>query len=194
MSMTELSSLPTVTVVVGSTRPVRIGDQIGEEIARTVSSAVHAGVRVVDLRELALPSLDEPRPPAFGQYANAHTLDWKSIVDGSDAVVFVTPQYNAGYPGDLKNAIDYLYAEWAGKPAAIVSYGAHGGGQAADQLASVLSFMKLDLAPEPVQITVPQEAYGTDWRLTDPAAVVEPVRKQLTDLARHLLDRVLVAA
>lgn len=192
--MSDVKTRPTLTVIVGSTRPVRIGDQIGEEVTRTLSVAVDAGVRVVDLRELALPSLDEPRPPALGQYVNPHTLQWKGLVDGSDAVVFVTPQYNGGYPGDLKNAIDYLYAEWTGKPVAIVSYGAHGGAQAVDQLTSVLTFMKMDLAPEAVQITVPQDAYGTDWRLTDPAAVIEPVREELSGLARHLLDRVLVAA
>lgn len=192
--MSDVTTRPTLTVIVGSTRPVRIGDQIGEEVARTLSATVDADVRVVDLRELALPSLDEPRPPALGGYANAHTLDWKGVVDGSDAVVFVTPQYNGGYPGDLKNAIDYLYAEWTGKPVAIVSHGAHGGAQAADQLTSVLQFMKMDLAPEAVRITVPQDAYGADWRLTDPAVVIEPVREGHSGLAQHLLDRVLVAA
>lgn len=192
--MSDVTTRPTLTVIVGSTRPVRIGDQIGEEVARTLSATVDADVRVVDLRELALPSLDEPRPPALGGHANAHTLDWKGVVDGSDAVVFVTPQYNGGYPGDLKNAIDYLYAEWTGKPVAIVSHGAHGGAQAADQLTSVLQFMKMDLAPEAVRITVPQDAYGADWRLTDPAVVIEPVREGHSGLAQHLLDRVLVAA
>lgn len=46
-------------------------------------------------------------------------------------------QYNWGYPAALKNAIDYLYHEWKGKPAAIVSYGTRGGGKAAAQLQQV---------------------------------------------------------
>jgi NAD(P)H-dependent FMN reductase len=52
--------------------------------------------------------------------------------------VFVTPQYNWGYPAPLKNAIDHLYKEWHGKPAMIVSYGHHGGGKCASQLNQVL--------------------------------------------------------
>ena len=56
----------------------------------------------------------------------------------ADAVVFVTPQYNWGYPASLKNAVDHLHGEWAGKPAMIVSYGSRGGGLCAGQLRQVL--------------------------------------------------------
>ena len=52
-------------------------------------------------------------------------------------------QYNWGYPAVLKNAIDYLYHEWKGKPAAIVSYGGHGGGKGAAQLHQVSSTLQL---------------------------------------------------
>ena len=46
-------------------------------------------------------------------------------------------QYNWGYPAALKNALDYLYRSWNGKPAMIVSYGSHGGGKGAAQLKQV---------------------------------------------------------
>ena len=46
-------------------------------------------------------------------------------------------QYNWGYPAALKNALDYLYHEWKGKPAVIISYGTRGGGRAAAQLKEV---------------------------------------------------------
>ena len=46
-------------------------------------------------------------------------------------------QYNWGYPAALKNALDYLYQSWNGKPAMIVSYGSHGGGKGAAQLKQV---------------------------------------------------------
>lgn len=48
-------------------------------------------------------------------------------------------QYNCGYPAVLKNALDYLYHEWRGKSAGIISYGGQGGGQGAAQLAEVTS-------------------------------------------------------
>ena len=49
-------------------------------------------------------------------------------------------QYNWGYPASLKNALDYLFPEWNGKPAGIISYGGRGGGKAAAHLAEVTNF------------------------------------------------------
>jgi NAD(P)H-dependent FMN reductase len=64
-------------------------------------------------------------------------------VSAADAFVFVTPQYNWGYPAPLKNALDHLYKEWANKPAVIVTYGGHGGGKCGRQLKQVLKGLKM---------------------------------------------------
>ncbi len=74
----------------------------------------------------------------FSQYHQPHTQTWSQLISSHDAFIFITPQYNWGYPAALKNAIDYLFNEWKGKPALIVSYGGHGGGKAAAQLRVVL--------------------------------------------------------
>jgi NAD(P)H-dependent FMN reductase len=52
--------------------------------------------------------------------------------------VFVTPQYNWGIPAGLKNALDYLFHEWGGKPAVVVTYGGHGGGKCGEAMQVVL--------------------------------------------------------
>ena len=110
-----------IGIVTASTRPRRIG----HHIAAWVRGLAPEGVELVDvdLRELALPLLDEPEMPSDGNYVHEHTRNWASIVEGLDAVVFVMPEYNRGYSAGLKNAIDYLYAEWSGKPVACVGYG-----------------------------------------------------------------------
>ncbi|WP_448231910.1 NADPH-dependent FMN reductase [Microbacterium lacticum] len=118
---------PRIAIIVGSARPVRIGDQLGAEIARVVEASSDADVRTLDLREIGLPMLDEPLMAALGQYAHAHARVWAAQVADADAVIFLTPQYNGGHPASLKNAIDYLGAEWRGLPGAIVSYGGRGG-------------------------------------------------------------------
>jgi NAD(P)H-dependent FMN reductase len=56
-------------------------------------------------------------------------------VDRADGFIFVTPEYNHGYPAALKNALDHLYREWVYKPAALVTYGGFSSGyRAAEQL------------------------------------------------------------
>src|SRR3989344_5448802 len=57
----------------------------------------------------------------------------KKIEEG-DAFVMVTPEYNHGTSGVLKNALDWVYPEWNNKPVAFVSYGGVGGARAVEQL------------------------------------------------------------
>jgi len=74
----------------------------------------HAGfdVTLVDLAEVGLPLLDEPRPPQRGQYEHEHTRRWSEIVRAADAYVLVVPEYNHSYNAATKNALDYLAKEW----------------------------------------------------------------------------------
>ncbi|GAA0036126.1 NADPH-dependent FMN reductase [Brevibacterium metallidurans] len=188
--MTDTTT-PLIRIIVGSVRPVRVGDQIAAAVAEIIADAADARTEIIDLADLNLPLLDEPRMPALGDYQNAHTKEWADIVSGSDGIVFVTPQYNAGYPASLKNAIDYLFAEWKDKPALIISYGGHGGGMSGAQLRSVLDFIGLDLVGDNVEITLPRDSYGPDWRLVDAQAVVAPYTEELRTAARAL-DRSLV--
>lgn len=186
-----MTDTPLIRIIVGSVRPVRVGDQIAAAVAEIIADAADARTEIIDLADLNLPLLDEPRMPALGDYQNAHTKEWADIVSGSDGIVFVTPQYNAGYPASLKNAIDYLFAEWKDKPALIISYGGHGGGMSGAQLRSVLDFIGLDLVADNVEITLPRDSYGPDWRLVDAQAVVAPYAEELRSAARAL-DRSLV--
>lgn len=190
--MTEITERPLISIVVGSVRPVRIGDQIAEAIAPIIAEASGARVQIIDLAELNLPMLDEPLMPAMGNYTHAHTKAWSEIIAGSDSVVFLTPQYNGGYPAALKNAIDYLYAEWKAKPALIVSYGGHGGGQAAAQLQQVLDFIGLNTAAGSVEITIPRDGYGTDWRLVDAEPIVAIEADALRAASATLTENALV--
>src|SRR2546430_11683249 len=73
-------------------------------------------------------------PPIMGQYSKPHTKAWAAKIGSFDAYVFVTPEYNHGTSGALKNAIDFLFAEWNNKAAGFVSYGGASGARAVEQL------------------------------------------------------------
>jgi NAD(P)H-dependent FMN reductase len=136
--------MPTLTIIVGSTRPGRAGQTIAEWFADRARTHAGFDVEVADLAEIGLPLLDEPNHPRLGQYTKQHTKDWSAIVDRADAVVFVTPEYNYGYPAALKNAIDFLHREWRDKPAGFVSYGGVAAGtRAVQQLKQVVTTLRM---------------------------------------------------
>jgi NAD(P)H-dependent FMN reductase len=148
-------SQPKLLIVVASTRPGRVGRPVGDWF--TMTAREHGGFEVeeVDLAELALPLLDEPNHPRLKQYQHEHTKRWSAIVDATDAVVFVTPEYNHGYPAALKNAIDYLHEEWKHKPLGFVSYGGIAGGtRAVQQLKQVTGAVMLVSAQNSVNIAM----------------------------------------
>src|SRR5213075_3565363 len=79
----------------------------------------------------------------MGQYSKPHTKAWAAKIGSFDAYVFVTPEYNHGISGALKNAIDFLFAEWNNKAAGFVSYGGASGARAVEQLRLVLAEVQM---------------------------------------------------
>mgnify|MGYP001598636218 CR=1 FL=1 len=181
---------PRISLIVGSARPVRIGRQLTDATASVIADTVDADIQILDLAEIALPMLDEPLMAGMNQYSHDHTFAWAKMIADSDAVVFVTPQYNAGYPAALKNAIDYIYAEWKAKPASIVSYGGHGGVASAKQLREVLEFIGLDLVDGSINYTINQPDYNADWGLGDADEVVARYADQVRTMAIELMAKV----
>ena len=126
--------MPRIGVILGSTRPGRRGEQVARWVMDIACRRSDSDFELVDLADYPLPHLDEPLPPNMGQYQNTHTQNWAATIGRFDGFVFVTPEYNHSTPGVLKNAIDYLYAEWNNKAMGVVSYGAAGGVRAAEHL------------------------------------------------------------
>src|SRR5450432_3830534 len=123
-----------LSVIIGSTRPGRVGLPIGQWFFECAKAHGKFDVQLVDLKEQNLPLLDEPKHPRFSQYEHEHTKAWSAIVAESDAFVFVTPEYNYSPAPALLNALDYLFHEWAYKAAGFVSYGGVSGGIRAVQM------------------------------------------------------------
>jgi NAD(P)H-dependent FMN reductase len=128
-----------VAVVTGSTRPGRNNEAVSRWVYELASKRSDAEFELVDIAEYNLPLLDEPVPPSLGQYTHDHTKTWAQKIASFDAYVFVTPEYNHGTSGALKNAIDYLYREWNNKAAGFVSYGSAGGARAVEHLRLVMA-------------------------------------------------------
>lgn len=165
-------SKPLLQIIVASTRPGRVGAAVADWIRDRAGAHGGFAVEVVDLAEVDLPFLDEPHHPRLGRYVHQHTEDWSATVSRADAFVFVTPEYNHGYPAALKNAIDFLHAEWQHKPVGFVSYGGVAGGTRAVQaLKPVLASLKM--VPAVAAVPIPFVATHLDDGRFQPTEALE---------------------
>ena len=127
-----------IAVIIGSTRPGRNGEAVAKWVYEIARKRSDAEFELVDIKDFNLPLLDEPVPPSLGKYTKEHTRVWAAKIDSFDAYVFVTPEYNHGISGALKNAIDFLFKEWNNKAAGFVGYGGAMGVRAVEHLRLVM--------------------------------------------------------
>ena len=132
-----------IGVILGSTRPGRNGKAVADWVMDQAKQRSPVTYELVDLADYPLPHLDEVLPASWGQYSGEHTKAWAAKIASYDGFVFVTPQYNHSTSGVLKNAIDYLYAEWNNKAADFVSYGALGGSRAIEHLRGIAAELQI---------------------------------------------------
>jgi NAD(P)H-dependent FMN reductase len=178
-------SRPVLQVLVASTRPGRRGFPVATWIERVAEQHGGFDVELVDLAERELPLLDEPNHPRLGQYVHQHTKDWSETVSRADAFLFVTPEYNHSYPGALKNALDYLSAEWADKAAGIVSYGGVSAGlRAATALKPVLTSLRMIPVVEAVSIPFVAQFFTDDDEFAPNAELESGAKAMLDELLR----------
>ncbi|HLS49793.1 MAG TPA: NAD(P)H-dependent oxidoreductase [Actinomycetaceae bacterium] len=136
-----------IGIVISSSRPTRIGHKVAQWVANLAPEGVE--VDTIDLAQLDLPFLGEPEQPATGNYTMASTVSWSERVRGYDGLIVTVPEYNAGYPAVLKNAIDTLHAEWNGLPIGTIGYGWGAAESAVRQFGEVLDRVQAVRLPGP---------------------------------------------
>jgi len=130
--------MPRLTIIIASVREGRGGDALARWFIERARQHGKFDVQVADLRELNLPLMNEPHHPRLKKYVHESTKQWSAIVDGSDAFVFVSAEYNYSTPPALVNALDTVYHEWTYKPVGFVTYGGISGGLRAMQMTRMM--------------------------------------------------------
>lgn len=154
--MADTRDTPHVQIIVGSVREGRMAGPVGRWIAARFEAEFGRPAEIVDLRDWALPDFDSAQSPAMGEYPQARQRAFAATIARGDAFVTISPEYNHGYTGALKNAFDWIYAEWAGKPMAFVSYGNAGGSRSVQQVKQVLGELRA-FAVEPLVSLRPRD-------------------------------------
>lgn len=172
-------------IIIASTRPVRGGEAIAKWFFAFAQQHGRFEVELVDLREINLPLLDEPRHPRMAKYEHDHTKRWSALVQAGDAFVIVTPEYNFGPPPALINALDYVYREWNYKAVAFVSYGGISGGLRSVQMTKqIVTTLKMVPIVEAVAVPFYSNHIGEDGVFKNTTAHDDAARAMLDELHR----------
>ena len=162
-----------IGIIIGSTRPTRRSPMIAQWFYENLPTD-ELEFELIDLATFDLPFLDEKALPQTMQYEHKKTKLWSQTIQSLDGFIFIVPQYNWGYPAVLKNALDYLYQEWANKPACLVTFGGHGGTQ--DQIALRLVMQGLKM---PTLAVAPQITLAPSASTEETLAILETYRPLL---------------
>lgn len=176
-----------IQIIIGSTRPGRVGPQIANWMVDNLPKSNDAVYEIIDISAWNLPMYDEPIHPSMNQYKYDHTKAWSQKIKEATAFIFLTPEYNAGYPASIKNAIDFLYHEWREKPVMIASYGVGGGPTASAQLRQVAERLKMLPVDTSPAFTIGADMRGEDGQIKDINEAFDPYVANLRIAGEELL-------
>jgi NAD(P)H-dependent FMN reductase len=180
--------VPRIAMIVGSTRPDRFADKPVSWLRDRLGRRSDLTLEIVDIRDHLFPMYESAVAPAraLREYPNEEVARFGRAIDGADGFLVVTSEYNHGYPAALKNAIDYVFAEFNRKPVSFVGYGNVGGARAIEQLRLVS--IELEMAPLRQAIHILPElmrpAMGAD---PFTAEIFAPLDQRLESLADELV-------
>jgi NAD(P)H-dependent FMN reductase len=134
-----------ILVILGSVREGRMAEPVGRWVCEQAAARDALACELVDLKAWDLPFYPFADAPAKGNYRDPLQRRWADKVAGADGYVLIAPEYNHGPPAVLKNALDFVYAEWNRKPVTFVGYGGNGGARSIEQLTAAAR--ELQMAP-----------------------------------------------
>lgn len=177
-----------ISIIVGSVRQGRLAISPARWILERLRQQEGVDARLLDLQDYPMPFFDAPLPPAMPgrpAYENPVVQRWTQAIAESDGFIIITPEYNHGPPAVLKNAIDWVFPEWARKAVAFVGHGSVGGARAIEQLRAIAT--EVQLAPIRSAVHLPATALYAHFQGQD----VAPHLAELDNVADQMIDDLL---
>lgn len=164
-----------VPVILGTAREGRRTENAARFVHGIVSARPEVETALIDVRDFRMPATDDrEETPMVKKY--------REIIARADALVIVTPEYNHGYPGELKMMLDMAYGEYKRKPVAVCGAGGGmGGARMMEQLRSVLIELRAIPVAEAVYFSKIGELFDETGSIRD-AAYAPRVSKMLDEL------------
>ncbi|WP_116811529.1 NADPH-dependent FMN reductase [Steroidobacter cummioxidans] len=177
-----------ISVIVGSVRQGRFAEKPAHWILDHLKKREGIDARLLDLAEYPMPFFDAPVPPAMPgrpAYGNEVVQRWTRAIAASDGFIMVSPEYNHAPSAVLKNAIDWVFPEWARKAVTFIGYGSVGGARAIEQLREIA--VEMQLAPIRSAVHIPVAALYAHFQGKD----VSPHLVELDTVANQTIDDLL---
>jgi len=158
-----------IPIIAASTRRDRQSIKVARFVLARLRQRPGVETELLDLLEYDFPIMEErlhhrdDPPPRLQEFADR--------IARADSFIIVTPEYNNGYPGALKNALDYLLPEYERKPVGIVtvSAGPFGGITCLALLRLVVIGMGAFPVPESLPVSRVRDSFREDGTPNDPA-------------------------
>lgn len=123
-----------IPIVLGTARRERQSEKVASFLFGELKRFDDIESEIIDVKDFMSPQTVPP------WVSNSNIAFWKESMTRADGLIIVMPEYNHGYPGELKILLDSLYQEYSHKPVGIaaVSAGHFGGARAVENLLPVL--------------------------------------------------------
>lgn len=138
-----------VLILTGSVRPGNVSEKVAETVAAHLAKRDGVETSIVKVGDLKLPFFNADLPPSAPEFeaSDENVIAWTKQVADADAVVLAMPEYNHSVSPVQKNALDWIYKEWADKPVAPVAYGWYAGENVLSSMEKPFKNLKVRLAP-----------------------------------------------
>jgi len=165
-----------IPVMLGTAREGRRTEAVARFVYGELKKRQDVEAVFLDVRDFRLPATDNSETSPIAK-------KYIEIISRADGFVIISPEYNHGYPGELKMMLDMAFAQYARKPVAIVGAGGGlGGGRMVEQLRSIAVEFSMVPLHEAVYFSNVWTLFDESGALKNPTPYRERVAKMLDEL------------
>ncbi len=172
-----------VSIVSGASRKGRHSVRVARNIEKQLREREDVGrIHFLDVEQFNFPNYIDGAERSDELNERLHAFS-SSLLE-SDAVILVSPEYNGGMAGSMKNALDYFRAEYVRRPFGLVSVsaGTMGGINAMHQMVDFVSYVGGWLCGKRLLVSSVQNAFGAEGQIVD-----ERLKKDSEDFLNELM-------
>ncbi|NCN53003.1 NAD(P)H-dependent oxidoreductase [Candidatus Wolfebacteria bacterium] len=152
-----------IPILLGTMREGRESEKVAKYLYSQLEKHSEIETQIFDVREMKFPLNNE------GQKLKELNTDYRDAIIRADGLIIVSPEYNHGYPGSLKMALDILLKEYIHKAVGIcaVSIGGFGGARMIEQLVGVVRELGMQVTFTDLNVSRVGDMFNEDGSLKD---------------------------